>query len=60
MKQPTKTQVAARRKQCRLTQRVAAAIMQTTISTWQKWEYGQNPMPAIKWDYFLRESDKFK
>lgn len=49
---PTKETIKAERELLGLTQTQAAAIVYSTVRTWQKWEAGAPVHPAI-WECFL-------
>lgn len=52
---PTPAQIKASRLESGLTQAEAARVIRAkSISTWQSWEYGRNPMPEAKWLLWLK------
>lgn len=52
MENPTPHQIKAARKQAGLSQTAAAALIHSTLRTWQDWEYGKFPMHAGLWELF--------
>lgn len=50
MTAPTPAEIKAARAQ--LTQANAAALVYTSPRTWQRWEWGQAPMPLECWELF--------
>jgi putative transcriptional regulator len=49
---PKPAQIVQAREEVGLTQTDAAALLYTTLSGWQRWEYGQRRMHAAMWEYF--------
>lgn len=52
---PTKETIKAERELLGLTQTQAAAIVYSTVRTWQKWEAGAPVHPAI-WECFIHKT----
>lgn len=50
---PTKETILATRNAAGLSQTAAAALVYTTLSGWQRWEYGQRAMHPAFWELFL-------
>lgn len=50
--QPSPTEIRAARKQYRLTQTEAGALVQAALRTWQDWEAGYHPMHPGLWELF--------
>ena len=50
MTTPTPEAIKTARDQ--LTQTQAAALVYTSLRTWQRWEWGQVPMPLGTWELF--------
>ena len=50
MTAPTPAEIKTARDQ--LTQTQAAALVYANLRTWQRWEWGQVPMPLGTWELF--------
>ena len=49
---PKPAEIVQTREEAGLTQTDAAALLYTTLSGWQRWEYGQRRMHPAMWEYF--------
>jgi DNA-binding transcriptional regulator YiaG len=50
---PTKDEVKAARKEAKLTQAKAAAVVHVALQSWQRWEQGDHIMHPAYWELFL-------
>jgi len=52
MSNPTPEEIKQARKDAGLTQTQAAALIDKTLSAWQRWEYGQRRMDTALFELF--------
>lgn len=56
MDNPTPTQIKEARLEKGMSQAVAAGILEITVLTWKRWEYGDNKMNPLLWEKFLKST----
>ncbi|MEO9231611.1 MAG: helix-turn-helix domain-containing protein [Devosia sp.] len=49
---PTKGEVKAARERAGLTQKESGEVVSVGVRTWQKWEYGEQPMKQAIWELY--------
>jgi len=58
MSNPTPEEIKQARKDAGLTQTQAAALIDKTLSAWQRWEYGQRRMDTALFELFNIKTGK--
>jgi putative transcriptional regulator len=56
-KSPTPEEIKQARAAAGLSQASAAALIYSTLRTWQDWEYGNNPMHPGLWELFCLKTN---